>query len=182
MQILYYSTDIQSFKTLSTLLQSIPITMISQSQGNLTLHDVITHAQVNTAPCILPDITVMIFHEFNDNQISEVIALLKQHGIVIPYKCIVTEHNQSWRFIDLFQELVKEHKYFQTYEDLKKCIREVSEYKEGDYSEASWRNYEAAFMNGYFCLQRESTQDELEAAIQTINDALAQLSKKNNIN
>lgn len=156
----------------------ITVTLIQQDQGNSTINDFIMHTPLKHEFCMLPAVEVMIFYELSDEQISKIITLLKQHGITIPYKCVVTKHNQSWRLIDLFQELMKEQVYFDTYERLHHCIEEVSTLNESDYSKASWKHYETAFMSGYFFLQKQSSLAELEAAIQAINDAKAQLSKK----
>lgn len=180
MKILYYNTSYESFQQISALLNTIniPVVWIQQNQGYLTIDDLIKQAPITAEPCTLPDISVMIFHEMSDEQINEVIALLKQHGITIPYKCIVTKHNQTWRFIKLFQELIEEHEYFNTYEQLKQCIAQVSELHEADYCEDSWKQYETAFMIGYFLLQKQSSVDELKSAVQAINTAKAKLSKK----
>lgn len=181
MQILYYSKNKQSSHRLSELLQpmGIEVTLIQQDQGNSTINDFIMHTSLKQESCMLPAIDVMIFYELSDEQISKIITLLKQHEIAVSYKCVVTKHNRSWRLIDLFQELKKEQIYFNTYERLHHCVAEVSEFNESDYSEASWKHYEAAFMSGYFCLQKQSSLAELEAAIQAINDAKALLSEKN---
>ena len=180
MKILYYNTSYESFQQISMLLSTlnIPVIWIQQNQGSLTINDFIKQTSSKADPCSLPDITVMIFHEMSDEQINGVTALLKQHEITIPYRCVVTKHNQEWRFIDLFQELMKEHEYFNNYNQLKQCIAQVSELHETDYSEESWKQYEAAFMIGYFMLQKQSSVDELKNAVQAINDAKTKLSKK----
>lgn len=180
MKILYYSVSYESYQKISALLScvNIDVTWIQQNQGCLTIDEIIRQKQKPADLCTLPDIKVMIFHEMNDEQIGFVIDILKQQGISVPYKCIVTTHNQSWRLIDLFRELMKEHEYFSAYEQLKQCIAQVSELQECVYTEKSWKRYESAFMNGYFLLQKQSSTDELKAAIQAIDDTKARLCKK----
>lgn len=179
MKILYYSVSYESYQKISAVLSSvnIDVTWIQQNQGCFTIDEIINQNQKSADSCTLPNITVMIFHEMNDEQIGIVIDLLKQQGINVPYKCVVTKHNQSWRLIDLFQELMKEHEYFSAYEQLKQCIAQVSELQERIYSEESWKQYENAFMNGYFLLQKQSSTDELKTAIQAINDTKNKLCK-----
>lgn len=180
MQIIYYNQDAAKRKIIADLANAmhIALTFINQFQGNITLQDIIDSAKSNDSPCLLPDIEVMIFHEFSDQQIDELLALMKQNDIMTAYQCVVTAHNQSWRIYDLFQELIKEREYFNTYQQLKECIVRVGELKEADYSEASWKVYEAAFMSGYFCLQKQSTVTELQEAIQMIQYAKKQLIRK----
>lgn len=51
----------------------------------------------------------LIFSGFNSKNIDKILLILKKNKISIPLKCVVTQHNQSWRLCDLIKELKKEH-------------------------------------------------------------------------
>lgn len=181
MQIYYYGgKNPQNTALIQMILKTFPISvsLISQTQGNMTLDELIKGQTNNAELKLLPDIDVIIFHELSDDTISEIIEQLKQKQITIPYKCVVTKHNRLWKLIDLCKELIAEHEYFNSYEKLRQCIAEVSELQETDYTETSWKNYEAAFMSGYFYLQKQAAKNELDATIQVIITAKTQLCKK----
>ena len=44
-----------------------------------------------------------------DGLTSQLLRELRQHGVSVPYKAIVTEHNLPWTLRALYDELVREH-------------------------------------------------------------------------
>lgn len=55
---------------------------------------------------------MIVFDEFDDNSLNEILKLLRQSSIQIPLKSIVTDHNIDWDAISLRNELMKEHQIF----------------------------------------------------------------------
>ena len=51
----------------------------------------------------------IIFSGFNSKNIDKILFKLKENNISISLKCVVTQHNQSWRLYDLIEELKSEH-------------------------------------------------------------------------
>ena len=48
-------------------------------------------------------------YELMDKKRNILIREMKAHGVSVPYKAMVTEHNIGWTLSDLFTELVREH-------------------------------------------------------------------------
>ncbi len=175
----YFGNDNQKREQIEHLLQkqAISYTVISKQQGNATVNDILMQ-QTKKPPCPLPDITLMIYHEADDEQISALTKAFKATKIVLPYQCVVTKHNRAWKLIDLCREIMEEHAYFTAYEACKKSVMEVSSLKEDDYRKDTWKQYEAAFMKGYLLLQsRQADKAQLEQAIKEMQEAKAKLIK-----
>lgn len=176
----YFGRDSQRREQIEHLLQqqATPYTIISPQQGNATVNDILMQQPIKEAACLLPDITLLIYHEADDEQISELIQAFKAANIAVPYQCVVTKHNRTWRLLDLCQEIMEEHAYFTAYEACRKSIEEVSSLKEDEYRADTWKEYEAAFMKGYLLLQsKQANKDLLTQAVKEIRDAKAKLIK-----
>ena len=53
---------------------------------------------------------VLILHNFSSQRLDALLRGLRRAGVPpIPLKAVVTEHNVSWRFASLAQELRREH-------------------------------------------------------------------------
>ena len=46
---------------------------------------------------------------FTEKRLDILLREMKAHGVSVPYKAMVTEHNIGWTLSDLFTELVREH-------------------------------------------------------------------------
>jgi len=58
--------------------------------------------------------TVLIMHEFDENQLDGLLQLLKSNQIKIDYKVITTPSNLEWKFKDLVKELALEKRMMET--------------------------------------------------------------------
>lgn len=56
-----------------------------------------------------PSAPMMVLDGFTEKRLDILLREMKAHGVSVPYKAIVTEHNIGWTLSDLFAELVREH-------------------------------------------------------------------------
>ena len=56
-----------------------------------------------------PSAPMMVWDCFTEKRLDILIREMKAHGVSVPYKAMVTEHNIGWTLSDLFTELVREH-------------------------------------------------------------------------
>lgn len=183
MKILYYDGQDQAKgKLVETVLRdtNIPFTMITSEDGNQTITALCGLAPKKAScPTSLPELDLMIFHEVDDETIQAISKCLKEHNAHVARKCVVTQHNQHWRFGDLLQEIMEEHAYFELYDTCKNMIMEVQTLKESTYTSTSWQVYQDAFMQALMLLQEgQPPKEMLEQAIQKMQTAKASLQLK----
>lgn len=56
-----------------------------------------------------PSAPMMVLDGFTKKRLDILLREMKAHGVSVPYKAMVTEHNIGWTLSDLFTELVREH-------------------------------------------------------------------------
>lgn len=123
-------------------------------------------------------IDLMFLDGFSDEEIQELNARMKAQGVSMPRKAMRTKHNETWRLIDLLEEIEKEHAYFQTLEEIQKLLMASSELQMDIYTPDSWKAYESAFIQAYEVLQNQSEPDVAKAALTTLTQAKAALQKR----
>nr|WP_297174750.1 DUF3783 domain-containing protein [uncultured Agathobaculum sp.] len=52
---------------------------------------------------------MLVLDGFTDKRLEILLRKMKEHGVSVPYKAIVTETNIGWIFHQLYEELVREH-------------------------------------------------------------------------
>ena len=52
---------------------------------------------------------MLVLDGFTEKRLEILLREMKAHGVSVPYKAIVTEHNIGWSLSALFAELVREH-------------------------------------------------------------------------
>ena len=52
---------------------------------------------------------VLVMDGFTDKQLEILLREMRQHGVSVPYKAVVTETNLGWLFHQLYEELAAEH-------------------------------------------------------------------------
>ena len=60
-------------------------------------------------PAEAPSAPMLVLDGFTEKRLEILLREMKAHGISVPYKAIVTEHNIGWSLSALFAELVREH-------------------------------------------------------------------------
>ena len=74
-----------------------------------------------------PSDEVMLMNGFSSKRLNEFLTNMKKANVgIISLKAIVTAENVNWRFIDLYQELNKEHQNFIKYREEQKNKRTVN--------------------------------------------------------
>lgn len=61
------------------------------------------------APAEAPSAPMLVLDGFTEKRLEILLREMKAHGVSVPYKAIVTEHNIGWSLSALFAELVREH-------------------------------------------------------------------------
>ena len=61
------------------------------------------------APAEAPSAPMLVLDGFTEKRLEILLREMKAHGVSVPYKAIVTEHNIGWSLSVLFAELVREH-------------------------------------------------------------------------
>lgn len=52
---------------------------------------------------------VLVMDGFTDKRLEILLREMRQHGVSVPYKAVVTETNLGWLFHQLYEELAAEH-------------------------------------------------------------------------
>lgn len=121
---------------------------------------------------------LMILAELSDDDIKDMNEQLKQQGISMPRKAMLTKHNKDWYLFDLMKEIEEEHQYFQMRDDIYHLLQESSSLIINQYTKASWTNYESAFYKAYEQLSKERTKEQLHEALKDLKQAKQNLIKK----
>lgn len=61
------------------------------------------------APAEALSAPMLVLDGFTEKRLEILLREMKAHGVSVPYKAIVTEHNIGWSLSALFAELVREH-------------------------------------------------------------------------
>lgn len=56
-----------------------------------------------------PSAPMLVLDGFTEKRLEILLREMKAHGVSVPYKAMVTEHNIGWTLSALFAELVREH-------------------------------------------------------------------------
>ena len=56
-----------------------------------------------------PSAPMLVLDGFTEKRLEILLREMKAHGVSVPYKAMVTEHNIGWTLSALFGELVREH-------------------------------------------------------------------------
>lgn len=183
-KILLYFGDYQEKKPiLETILSDMQIayriltdTDLQQPIGYLL--GIQDKAQQEVTQTMHMHIDLMFLDGFSDEEIQELNARMKAQGVSMPREAMRTKHNETWRLIDLLEEIEKEHAYFQTLEEIQKLLMASSELQMDIYTPDSWKAYESAFIQAYEVLQNQSEPDVAKAALTTLTQAKAALQKR----
>ncbi len=59
-------------------------------------------------------VPMLVFCGLSSERLDAVLAALRRKGVRIPHKAVLTPHNAAWTPVQLFSELDKEHRRFQS--------------------------------------------------------------------
>lgn len=137
----------------------------------------------NVEPISIPENiykAFMIMDGMSDEEISNMLSTLKDNNLSFDApKAVITKHNQGWRLIDLYYELIEEHMFFQIYDDIIRLLKEANSKVIEEYEEKSWCIYQEVFMRAYMMVNGEMPSiDVLKDAHNQLIQAEKQLVKK----
>lgn len=71
----------------------------------------------------------MMFCDFTEKRLYEIIGDLKEKDIYIPHKAVLTETNKNWTLFYMINHIEEEHRLVMKYQNLCKCIKKAQEIK-----------------------------------------------------
>lgn len=93
--------------------QTLLALTVSENQLNMETNTLVTS---NCAPADgpvpdqPPQIPFMLLCSLGDRQLDRLLAAMRRAGVSIPYKAVLTEHNRTWTFKKLVEEVAREHR------------------------------------------------------------------------
>jgi hypothetical protein len=66
---------------------------------------------------------MIVMHQLSDDQINALLGQIRQSGLNIGLKAVVTEHNRAWTFLDLAAELRRENTFMQRFMALRSLVK-----------------------------------------------------------
>lgn len=88
---------------------------------------------------------VLLFCHFSKERLGELLLSLKQNGAKpLPLKAALTANNSQWRFVDLGVELGIEHRFMDSYIQLRRAMEMTEDLEKDSYTVASWAKLCAA--------------------------------------
>ena len=87
-------------------------TQLGETVGRL----VSTNAAPTDAPQPehVPETEFMLLCGLGDRQLDRLLAAMRRAGASVPYKAVLTEHNRSWPFGKLIEEVTREHEFLKS--------------------------------------------------------------------
>ena len=70
-----------------------------------------------------PAESMIVMHQLSDDQINTLLGQIRQSGLRIDLKAVVTEHNRAWTFLDLAAELRRENTFMQRFMALRSLVK-----------------------------------------------------------
>ena len=74
-------------------------------------------------PATPPAESMIVMHQLSDAQINALLGQIRQSGLNIGLKAVVTEHNRAWTFLDLAAELRRENTFMQRFMALRSLVK-----------------------------------------------------------
>ena len=106
---------------------------LADGRAPLALHAFQPLAQKNGAPFLLMDV--------DDLALDPLLATLRQHGVRIGHKCMVTDKNKGWTLQKLIGDVVEEHQLMTALQALSQLLSAAEDFKEKDYDPLLWLTF-----------------------------------------
>ena len=114
-RILCYNTDVKTVNALTHLVSRLGVKVVSVpvTDHYRPIAAVISGISVGNAP-VSPAFNeaMAVFVNMPDGMLDVVLGLMREKGIKIPLKAILTPHNAVWDANTLYKELCRERKEF----------------------------------------------------------------------
>lgn len=73
------------------------------------------------------DIQFMLFSDFDREILAKFLTDLRNEGITVPYKSVITETTKDWRFSYLLDHIQEEHRVMTKFNELGKYVKKAME-------------------------------------------------------
>lgn len=113
----------------------------------------------------------IFFSGFERGRLNLMLSRIKTAGISVPFKAVLTVHNQSWSMQQLIGELTREHETLARLDQLAALTRQLTRYDPNKLSEQQRKDATEALAKGQAILKRPmgvppETVDMVIAALQ----------------
>ncbi len=157
-----------------------PWRQVNEYDFDTTVGDLLAkvHTDLNPAPKELPEETFMLM-EADDAFLDRMLAGLKEIGVKIPYKAMVTDTNRGWTFGYLMRHVIDEDREMKALVTLQRLMAASAVFQENDYDPEAWADHQSMRAEAEAFLTRakkgEITPDEAEAMVHTYNESVLRL-------
>ena len=102
----------QLFQELNLPLRQVQDQEMGQTVGYLAGFPGFSFQESGEVPQDIPELGVLCMCALQSGQVDRLLQGLRQKGISVPLKAVVTPTNQKWTFAQLVRELQREHEAF----------------------------------------------------------------------
>ncbi len=128
-------------------------------QGYQTVNDPYTGKDYTTE--------FVLMSNLSETQLDRFLAEMRQAGIEINHKAVITEYTKEWPFIELLGEIAEEHDVFQALLALNEMIQKAEKLDEDDYTDQqeAWKELQTALSKAKGVISSEEpTLEQLQEA------------------
>lgn len=99
---------------------------------------------------------LMVMSGMTDALLGQLLTALKEGGVRIPYKAVVTENNVNWPLGELFAEIRSEHALMREVSALDKLIREGATLRPEGREPLAWLRFQALLQQAAQMLRQDA--------------------------
>lgn len=111
---LIYGFDEQEMESISNFAKEshfLFIKIIKNTMGNMKISEILSGAELEVYNSSLPLEKVILFSNFNDDELNEAIQNIRQKFKPMPILAVVTETSMKWTFEKLLNHLIEEREW-----------------------------------------------------------------------
>ncbi|NMW85103.1 DUF3783 domain-containing protein [Peptoniphilus sp. AGMB00490] len=111
---------------------------------------------------------LMVFSNFDRNILRDFLIALKNEGVMVDNKCVLTETNSDWTFEFLMEHIADEHRVVMKFKELGKLVKMSLDKLEKEEDDELRDLVERAIENK----NRELDEEKLDSAIEELKEKL----------
>ncbi|WP_235860765.1 DUF3783 domain-containing protein [Peptoniphilus porci] len=111
---------------------------------------------------------LMVFSNFDRNILRYFLIALKNEGVMVDNKCVLTETNSDWTFEFLMEHIADEHRVVMKFKELGKLVKMSLDKLEKEEDDELRDLVERAIENK----NRELDEEKLDSAIEELKEKL----------
>lgn len=125
-----------------------------------------------------PDVTFMLM-DVDEATLDRILAGLRDTGVTLPYKAMLTDTNRKWKFGDLVRHVIDEDREVRALNKLQRLISAAAVFMEEDYEPQAWQAFRAAYDDALELLSRvgreEISAELAESTVERFNQSVLQM-------